>query len=625
MSNDAIFLLDDGGYIDCNHEAETMFGAKREELVHKMPYDFSPDIQPGGRSSREKALELMHTALAGKSQMFEWQHRKSDGTLFDTEVCLNKVEIEGKSMLLAVVRDIGERRKLDDARLETEQMFRAIVENSHAGIFTIDEDFRITYANDMVSQMVLYPNDEIIGRDFRDFLDEESNKLVSEYYVRRQMGEDIPSRYEFNIVRKGGDKRRVEISSTIFRSVSGDLRTVGQVLDITERKQAEADLLKAHEELESRVKQRTSELSETNRLLQVEIAQRVLAEDSLRKSELKYRHLVQSANTIILEMNTEGKITFVNRFAEEFFGYSESEILGKSVVGTIVPPRDTADNDLQAMIDDILIHPENYLRNENENMKRSGERAWIVWTNQPLFDDNGKLREILCVGMDHTEHKKTEEMLTQQAREQATAEERNRLARDLHDAVSQTIFSASLISEVIPRLWERDEKEGRKRLEEVRQLTRGALAEMRTLLIELRPDSLVEAEMEYLLKQLGESITGRSRVPVTVSVTGRCDVPVDVKVGIYRIAQEALNNVAKHANAKEANINMTCKPGKVILRVSDDGKGFNVRGIPPNSLGLSIMRERAREINASLSVKSQPDKGTTIKIVWNNTNGEAKS
>ena len=156
-------------------------------------------------------------------------------------------------------------------------------------------------------------------------------------------------------------------------------------------------------------------------------------------------------------------------------------------------------------------------------------------------------------------------------------------------------------------------------------MTRGALAEMRTLLIELRPDSLVEAEMEYLLKQLGESITGRSRVPVTVSVTGRCDVPVDVKVGIYRIAQEALNNVAKHANAKEANINMTCKPGKVILRVSDDGKGFNVRGIPPNSLGLSIMRERAREINASLSVKSQPDKGTTIKIVWNNTNGEAKS
>jgi PAS domain S-box-containing protein len=624
MSSAAILLLDNEGYIDCNHEAEVMFGVTREELLHKMPYQFSPDTQPTGTDSRVKALELIRTAAAGDSQLFAWQHRKADGTLFDAEVSLNKVEIEGKSMLLAIVHDVSEQKKLDDTRLETEQMFRAIVENSHAGIFTIDEDFHITYANDMVSRMVAYPNEEIIGRDFRDFLDEESKKIVSEYYIRRQMGEEIPSRYEFNIIQNGGNKRRVEISSTIFRSVSGNLRTVGQVLDITERKKAEADLLKAHEELESRVKQRTSELSETNRLLQVEIAQRVLAEDSLKKSEVKYRHLVQSANTIILEMNTEGKITFFNKFAEQFFGYSESEILGKSVVGTIVPPKDTADRDLKAMIDDILVNPRDYLHNENENIKRNGDRVWIVWTNQPLFDDKGKLREILCVGMDHTEQKLTEEMLTQQAREQATAEERNRLARDLHDAVSQTIFSASLISDVLPRLWERDEKEGRKRLEEVRQLTRGALAEMRTLLLELRPDSLVEAELEYLLKQLGESITGRSRVPVTVNLAGRCDVPVEVKVSLYRIAQEALNNVAKHANAGEAVIDLKCKPDKVVLQVTDNGKGFNVRGVPPNSLGLGIMRERAREINAVLSIKSQPEKGTNIKIVWNKTNGEAK-
>jgi PAS domain S-box-containing protein len=625
MSSAAILLLNNEGFIDCNHEAEIMFGVTREELLHKMPYQFSPDTQPTGTESRAKTLELIRTAAAGNSQLFAWQHRKADGTLFDAEVSLNKIEVEGRAMLLAIVHDISEQKKLDDTRLETEQMFRAIVENSHAGIFTIDETFHITYANDMVSRMVSYPNDEIIGRDFRDFLDEESKKIVGEYYIRRQMGEEVPTRYEFNIIQKGGHKRRVEISSTIFRSVSGSLRTVGQVLDITERKKAEAGLFKAHEELESRVKQRTSELSETNRLLQVEIAQRVLAEDSLKKSELKYRHLVQSANTIILEMNTEGKITFFNKFAEQFFGYSESEILGKSVVGTIVPPQDSSDRDLKAMIADILINPQNYLHNENENMRRNGERVWIVWTNQPLFDDNGRLREILCVGMDHTKQKITEEMLTQQAREQATAEERNRLARDLHDAVSQTIFSASLISDVLPRLWERDEKEGRKRLEEVRQLTRGALAEMRTLLLELRPDSLVEAELEYLLKQLGESITGRSRVPVTVNVTGRCNVPVEVKVGLYRIAQEALNNVAKHAGAKEAFIDLTCKPGKVALQVTDNGKGFNVRGIPPNSLGLNIMRERAREIKARLSIKSRPEMGTTIKIIWNNANGEAKN
>jgi len=503
-------------------------------------------------------------------------------------------------------------------------MFRAIVENSHAGIFTIDEAFLITYANSMVSQMLLYPNESIIGRDFRDFLDEESKAIVGERYMQRQMGEEVPSRYEFNIVQSSGNKRRVEISSTIFRTASGNLRTVGQVLDITERKQAEQDLSTAHDELESRVTQRTSELSEANRLLQNEIAQRVLAEDSLRQSELKYRHLVQSANTIILQMDSQGKVTFFNNFAQQFFGYAEGEILGKSVVGTIVPLKDSSDKDLNAMIEDIVTNPENYLHNENENMRRNGERVWIVWTNQPLFDDEGNLREILCVGIDHTEQKRNEALLTEKARQQAAAEERNRLARDLHDAVSQTIFSASLISEVLPRLWQRDADEGRKRLEEVRQLTRGALAEMRTLLLELRPDSLAEADIEYLLKQLGESITGRSRMPVTVTVTGRCNVPVDIKIALYRIAQEALNNVVKHAGAKTASVSLLCRAARVTLQVSDDGQGFNSRAVPPNSLGLNIMRERAREIGASLAIRSKAGGGTTVRASWNNQTGEKK-
>jgi PAS domain S-box-containing protein len=625
VENDAIFLLDETGIIQCNREAEEMFGAASAELLHKMPYDLSPEFQPNGVNSKEKGLARIKAATAGNSQLFEWQHRKTDGTLFDAEVSLNRVEIEGKAVLLSIVHDITERKKEDEARLETEQMFRAIVENSHAGIFTIDENFLVTYANDMVSQMMLCPNDKIIGHDFREFLDEESQKIVVDFYMRRQLGEELPTRYEFNIVQSNGNKRRVEISSTIFRTASGNLRTVGQVLDVTERKQAEKDLRTAHEELESRVEQRTAELRKTNRRLQNEIAQRILAEDSLRQSELKYRHLVQSANTIILQMDNKGNITFVNSFAEKFFGYSESEILGKSVVGTIVPVKDSSDKDLQAMISDIIKNPQSYLHNENENMRRNGERVWIVWTNQPFFDDDGKLREILCVGIDHTQNKLDEAMITQRARQQAAAEERNRLARDLHDAVSQTLFSASLISEVLPRLWQRDEKEGRKRLEEVRQLTRGALAEMRTLLLELRPDSLVEAEMDYLLKQLGESITGRTRVPVTVTVTGHCNVPIEVKIALYRIAQEALNNVAKHAGAKAARVRLFCRAGRVTLQVSDDGKGFNTRGIPPNSLGLNIMRERAREIGASLTILSKADKGTTIKATWNKLPGEKKN
>jgi len=268
------------------------------------------------------------------------------------------------------------------------------------------------------------------------------------------------------------------------------------------------------------------------------------------------------------------------------------------------------------MIKDIIHNPERYRLNENENIKRNGERVWIVWTNQPHFDEKGNLKDILCVGIDRTAQKSSEDVLSRQAREEAAAEERNRLARDLHDAVSQTLFSASIIAEVLPKLWEKHPDEARRRLEEVRQLTRGALAEMRTLLLELRPTTLVEAEMGYLLQQLGEAVASRSRIDVDVSVEGQCAVPTEVKVALYRIAQEALNNVAKHAQAREARVILVCTESGVTLKVSDDGRGFDISRIPPDSLGLGIMRERAKDAGASLNIESSPGRGTEVSVAW---------
>jgi len=206
--------------------------------------------------------------------------------------------------------------------------------------------------------------------------------------------------------------------------------------------------------------------------------------------------------------------------------------------------------------------------------------------------------------------------LYEQARELAVVEERQRLARDLHDAVTQTLFSASLIAEVLPRIWERNPDEGRHRLEELRELTRGALAEMRTLLLELRPAALADAELGDLLRQLAESITGRARVPVTVEVEGECDLSPEVKIALYRVAQEALNNVAKHAGASQAMVSLRYQPERVELRVSDDGRGFDPESIPPESLGLGIMRERAEAIGAALKVESQVGQGTWVVVIW---------
>jgi signal transduction histidine kinase len=207
--------------------------------------------------------------------------------------------------------------------------------------------------------------------------------------------------------------------------------------------------------------------------------------------------------------------------------------------------------------------------------------------------------------------------LLQRVQEAATQEERQRLARELHDAVTQTLFSASLISDVLPRIWARSPELGAERLEELRELNRGALAEMRTLLLELRPATLTESSLPELVRQLRDAAIGRQRLAVDLDLNGEpWTLPPEVQIAFYRIAQEALNNVSKHAQAEQVFVRLHYGEDTVSLAVADDGRGFTVGDARPDSLGLSIMRERAAQIGADLVADSEPGEGTCISVSW---------
>ena len=182
--------------------------------------------------------------------------------------------------------------------------------------------------------------------------------------------------------------------------------------------------------------------------------------------------------------------------------------------------------------------------------------------------------------------------------------------------MTQTLFSASLIAEVLPRLLDSDRVESEKRLAELRQLTRGALAEMRTLLLELRPSTLIEVQLSELLRQLTEAITGRSRVPVELILQGAGPLPPDVKIAFFHIAQEALNNVAKHARATQASVTFKRTPHRGQLIITDNGRGFVIEKVTPEHLGLTIMNERAEAIGARLEIESRLGQGTTVTVAW---------
>ncbi|MFH1184333.1 MAG: histidine kinase [Chloroflexota bacterium] len=206
--------------------------------------------------------------------------------------------------------------------------------------------------------------------------------------------------------------------------------------------------------------------------------------------------------------------------------------------------------------------------------------------------------------------------LYRNARSLAVLEERQRLARNLHDAVNQSLFSAGLIAEVLPRLWDRDQAEARRSLEDLRRLTRGAMAEMRALLAELRPATLTDADLGDLLRLLGNAFTGRTNVPVQVSIVGQGSLPADPQVAIYRICQETLNNVAKHAGAHKVDISLKQEGGSIELSVRDDGRGFDPGETTSGHYGLGMMHERAAAVGAVLSVTSRPAHGTEVTIQW---------
>ena len=201
----------------------------------------------------------------------------------------------------------------------------------------------------------------------------------------------------------------------------------------------------------------------------------------------------------------------------------------------------------------------------------------------------------------------------------AVLEERQRLARSLHDAVNQSLFSAGLIAEVLPRLWDRDQELARESLENLRRLTRGAMAEMRALLAELRPSTLTDSDLGDLLRLLGNALSGRINIPVDVTVTQEFFLPAEVQIAFYRMCQEALFNIAKHAKASKVEINLKQEGAIIEMRIRDDGQGFDPSQTFSGHYGLSMMRERAEAVGALFSVTSQPGHGTELTIHWTKT------
>jgi PAS domain S-box-containing protein len=253
---------------------------------------------------------------------------------------------------------------------QTKDKFQRLLDNIQDIYFELNEDGTILELSPSVELLSRYKREELIGKPLYATCFDVSQRAD---FLAALQKEGKVYEYEVTLKDRDGSPLYTEVSAKLSLKENGFPRKiVGIMRNISEKKKSE---------------------------------------DALKKSKEKYRQLVESSSSIMLRMDKNGQITFFNEYALAFFGYKEEEIIGKNVIGTIVPEMESTGRDLQAMIRNIGANPDKYVNNVNENIKKSGERIWISWSNRANFDQSWKLTDILCIGNDITSYKMAENAL----------------------------------------------------------------------------------------------------------------------------------------------------------------------------------------------------------------------
>jgi PAS domain S-box-containing protein len=632
-ANDFIILLDENfRFIEVNERVIDFYGYTREELIGMHASHLRVP------ETRKDFMEQITLAPVSGKTLYETIHQRKDGSRFPVEISVRAIDSDGKKLYLAVIRDISERRQAENELQIAHQRLLDIIEFIPDATFVIDKDKKVIAWNRALEKMTGIPKQDIIGKGDYAYSIPFYGKLRP--IIIDLIGKDDP---ETQALYDKFEKIDNIIYGEVF--VPGLYNGRGAYVLVTASPLIDAS---------------------GNRYGAIEtvrnITERKEYEKALQESEQKYRELVEHANSIILHWTRDGRITFLNEFGQRFFGYAADEIIGRHVIGTIVPAIESDGRDLTRLMEQIRLDPVAFERNINENLRRNGERVWIAWTNRIVHDTQGRVAEILSIGTDITELKQAEETI----RELNTGLERRVAERTAELAVAmdraqaadriKSAFLASMSHELRTPLnsiigftgMVLQGLAGPLNEEQTKQLgmVRGSARHLLDLINDILDISKIEAGQFNILS---ENFDLRGSIEKTVKIISPLadkknillhsrieDNISDMRGDQRRVEQIILNllsNAVKFTDHGEIHLNCYLDNGFVTLSVEDTGIGIKPENIniifeafrqvdagtartqEGTGLGLNITKKLIEMMGGSIHVISEWEKGSTFTVI----------
>ena len=495
------------------------------------------------------------------------------------------------------------------------------------GYFTFDRDGVILKANPTGALLLGTDHNRLLNKPFSQFISPESEK-VFELHSRQIFNTGTLQSCDLKLSNHHNSPIWVQLESLAFQGSQGQsdqFLTVAK--EITHRKATEEALRKTHEELEQRVVERTAELENINRKLRRQIFECEHAETALKESEQKYSTLVEDA-LIGVYIIKDGIIEFANDKFAAIYGYEKSELIGMKSLD-LVHPED------RAMIKEMRAKrlkgervPSEY---EIRGLKKNGVTIWVMRSFSLINYKDGPA--IAGIVSDMTKRHEAEEALRESGKElrilsnqllSAEEKERKRIARELHDGIGQALSAIKFsVENSLRQLGNEADHSELKSLESVIPLTQKTIEEVRRIVKDLRPSILddlgILATINWFCREFQNVYDEIQIVPKIDIQEG--DIPSPLKTVIYRILQEAFNNVTKHSRADLIRLTLEKYGNRIGLKVQDNGEGFDLAKIislkpSQRGFGLASMRERAELSGAAFDILSTVGEGTVIRAEW---------